>query len=77
MENIAANLAAAMAESSPENKLGIIVTTSGPQPAGFDLKSFDGLDGLYYGQLDHTEIKKLAKQSDVKAVELDMENKIL
>lgn len=77
MENIAANLATAMAESSPENKLGIIVTTSGPQPPGFGLKGFDGMDGLYYGQLDHAEIKNLAQQPHVKAVELNQENTIL
>ncbi len=77
MANIAANLTTAMAKSSPDNKLGVIVTTSGARPPGFDLKGFDGLDGLYYGQLSQAEIKSLAQQPTVKAIELDLENTIL
>jgi hypothetical protein len=77
MDNIAENLAAAMAHNKPEDKLDILVTTSGRQPEGFDLKGFDGLDGLYYGRLTHAEINKLAQHPSVKAVELDINNTVL
>jgi hypothetical protein len=77
MDNIDENLAAAMATDNPEDKLDILVTTSGPQPEGFNLKGFEGLDGLYYGRLTHAEIKRLAKDPNVKAVELDINNTVL
>ena len=58
MKTIAENLAKAMANTiSPEKKMGIIVTTTGSIPEEFNLKPFEGLDGLYHGQLSHAEIK--------------------
>ncbi len=76
MENITANLGAAIAGSNPEDKHNVIVTTAGKQPEGFGLKSFEGLDGLFTGQLTPVEIKELAKNADVKAIDLDIENSI-
>lgn len=76
MENITENLGAAMAESNPEDKHNIIVTTAGNQPEGFGLKNFEGLDGLFTGQLTPVEIKELAKNAGVKAIDLDVENSI-
>lgn len=77
MKTISENLASAMTKSGSEGKLGIIVTTGGTIPEEFNLKAFEGLDGLYHGQLSHTDIKKLAKVPKVKMVELDAENTIL
>jgi citrate lyase alpha subunit len=77
MKTISENLASAMTKSSSEDKLGVIVTTSGEIPKEFNLKAFEGLDGLYHGQLSHDDIKKLAKTAKVKMVELDQENTIL
>lgn len=76
MKTISENLASAMTKSNVEDKLGIIVTTSGEIPKEFNLKAFDGLDGLYHGQLSHDDIKKLAKIPKVKMVELDEEQTI-
>ena len=77
MSAIAENLVAAMSKTSPENKLSVIVTSKETIPAGFNLKSFQGLTGLYHGKLNHHEIKKLAKLPHVQSVELDGENTIL
>jgi hypothetical protein len=77
MKTISENLASAMTKTSLEDKLGVIVTISGEIPKEFKLKSFDGLDGLYHGQLSHADIKKLAKVSKVKMIELDGENTVL
>lgn len=70
MENFAGNLIAVITGNNPEDKLSILVTASGPLPEGFALKGFNGLDGFYYGQFTHAEIRKLAQHPNVKAVEL-------
>ncbi len=76
MSAIAENLVAAMSNTNPENKISVIVTAKDAIPAGFNLKSFQGLTGLYHGKLNHHEIKKLAQLPHVQSVELDAENTV-
>lgn len=63
-----------MAAGNTDTRHNIIVTTSGNQPEGFNLKNFEGLDGLFKGQLTSAEISVLAQDNNVEAIDLDEEN---
>jgi hypothetical protein len=77
MKKIAANLESSLVTTPANDKIAVLVTTNGVLPKTFKLKAFEGLEGIYHGQVTRDEINKLAKHAKVKTVELDEENRIL